>query len=63
MTRPSSFRTIAVDPGVDPHRAFTRRILRADDDLHCDTTAFADDQGGLQNELVYPRAPRTITGV
>ncbi len=48
---------------VDPDPTFTGLTPRTDDDLHCYTTVFADDQRGVQYELVHPWAPRTVTRV
>ena len=63
MACPRTVRAIAVDPRVDPDWTFARLVLCADDDLHCDTTVFADDQRGVQHELVHPRASGTVTRV
>src|ERR1700743_2894486 len=61
MVRPRSVRTIVVDPRVDLPRTLARLIRCADDDLNCDTGGFNDERG-LQDKLVYPRAPDTVSG-
>ncbi len=52
-----------IDPRVDPDWTFAGLAPRTDDDLHCYTAVFTDDQRGVQHELVHPWAPRTIARV